>query len=105
MHRWQFPGALILADSQMAYLRFGKKRSRVDSFPIRTLEELSRAESAVTKMIASVAERSDIIRTLGDAFERHLAEAFAAIESRQSFTDVTFDASIYPPPTDKPKEP
>lgn len=105
MHRWQYPNALILADAQMAYVRFGKKRSRADSMPIRTLEELSRAESAVTKRIAGVGERSDIIRSLGDAWERHIDEAIAGIESRQSFTDATIDASMYPPPTDKPKEP
>lgn len=93
MHRWTFPGALILADAQMAYVRFGPKWVRAGSMPIRTLEELARAKSAATKLLGRVEERSEVICALGDAWERHIDEACAAMEARQTTEVMTEDAS------------
>jgi len=81
-HRWTLPGeVLIVADSSLAYVRFGPARSRRTSFVVRTLEELARAESAATRLLAPE-HRPLAIRTLGDAWERHIDEACAAIEAR-----------------------
>ena len=85
--RWDLPGGvLITADSTSAFVRFGPVAGRRASFMVRTLEELGRAESAATRILAPE-YRQLAIRTLGDAWERHIDEACAAAETRAALPD------------------
>lgn len=86
--RWDLPGGvLITADSTSAFVRFGAVEGRRASLLVRTTEELARAESAATRLLAPE-HRELAIRTLGDAWERHIDEACAAAEARAKLPEI-----------------
>lgn len=86
--RWDLPGGvLITADSTAAFVRFAAVEGRRERFIVRTVEEVARAVSAATRLLAPE-HRPLAIRTIGDAWERHIDEACAAAEARAAAPEI-----------------